>query len=257
LVFWELDAEVEVIGDDPDGFNINANCGSLFPEKIQKGVVEKGCDVGIAFDGDGDRVIMSDEKGKLVDGDTILAIAAREMKKQGRLKNNRVVTTTMTNLGVTRFLEGHGIEVIHSRIGDRYVIQDMLTHDANLGGEQSGHLIFLDYNTTGDGIVAALQILSIMQATGTTLSELASEVKKFPQTQINTPVKEKPPLKTLKHLQQEIKNAELSLGQEGRVLVRYSGTENVCRTMVEGVQEKQVQELATAISRAVKQEIGD
>ena len=256
LAFWELNAKVEVIGDDPDGCNINANCGSLHPEKIQKGVVKKKCDVGIAFDGDGDRVIMSDEKGNIVDGDTILAIAALEMKKQGRLNNNRVVTTTMTNLGVTRFLEGHGIEVIHSEIGDRYVIQDMLNYGANLGGEQSGHLIFLDYNTTGDGIVAALQTVSIMQTTGTTLSQLASQVKKFPQAQINTSVKEKPSLKTLKQLQKEIKNAELSLGQEGRVLVRYSGTENVCRTMVEGVHKKQVHELAVAISQSVKREIG-
>ena len=256
LTFWELDARVALFGDEPDGFNINADCGSLYPEAIQKGVVENDCDVGIAFDGDGDRVIMCNEKGEVIDGDVILAICAEEMHREGLLQNNRVVTTQMTNLGVCKYLESRGIEMIHSKVGDRYVLQDMLSHKSNLGGEQSGHLIFLDYNTTGDGIVTALQVLRIMKRTGKKLSQLAAKIKKYPQLLVNVPVKSKPPLKTLKQLQKAIKEAEEDLGDKGRVFVRYSGTENVCRTMVEGAGMRLVQKIAQNITETIKSEIG-
>lgn len=255
-VFWELDAEVSVVGNKPDGININDQCGSLYPSLIQKGVIESQAHVGLALDGDADRVIMVDEKGHIVDGDTILAICAHELKRRDQLKNDRVVATVMTNFGVIKYLESLGIEVILSKVGDRYVIQDMLTHKAFIGGEQSGHMIFLDYNTTGDGIVSALQVLRIMIESESTLSDLASCVKKFPQTLINVPVEKKPPLDHLKATQKAIKEVEEALGDQGRVLVRYSGTENLCRVMVEGPKKHQVDLLAQGIAKVVEEEIG-
>jgi phosphoglucosamine mutase len=256
LAFWELDAEVVVTGNEPNGTNINDHCGSLHPSLIQKGVIEHRAHAGIALDGDGDRVIMVDEKGHLIDGDTILAICASELKRRDLLKNDRVVATVMTNFGVVKYLESLGIEVLRAKVGDRYVIQDMLTHKAFLGGEQSGHLIFLDHNTTGDGIVSALQILRIMIESESTLSDLASCVKKFPQTLLNVSVKKKPPLSQLKAVQLAIHEVETELADQGRVLVRYSGTENVCRVMVEGVKKHQVDQYAASIAEAVEKEIG-
>ena len=256
LVFWELDAEVFVTGNEPNGININDQCGALHPAVIQKGVIEHQAHVGIALDGDGDRVIMVDEKGHIIDGDTILAICAHEMKRRDLLKNDRVVATVMTNFGVVKYLESLGIEVFLSKVGDRYVIQDMLSKKAFLGGEQSGHLIFLDHNTTGDGIVSALQMLRIMIESESTLSDLAACVKKFPQTLVNVSVKKKPPLSQLKNTQKAIQEVEEELGDQGRVLVRYSGTENVCRVMVEGPKKHQVDQLAANIVRAVEKEIG-
>lgn len=256
LVLWELDAELVVCGNEPNGLNINDHCGSLYPQAIQKGVVEHQADIGIALDGDGDRVIMVDEKGQVVDGDTILAICAHELKKRDLLKNDRVVATVMTNLGVIKYLQSLGVEVFQSKVGDRYVIQDMLMHKAYLGGEQSGHLIFLDHNTTGDGIVSALQVLRIMLESKSTLSELAAAVKKYPQTLINVPVKKKPSLETLKTVQAAIQDVESSLADKGRVLVRYSGTENLCRVMVEGLKKSLVDQFAEHIAKAISKEIG-
>jgi len=257
LAFWELDAEVIVTGNEPDGININHHCGSLHPSIIQKGVIEHEAHAGIALDGDADRVIMVDEKGQIVDGDTILAICAQELKRRDLLKNNRIVATVMTNFGVIKYLESLGIEVLLSKVGDRYVIQDMMTHKAFLGGEQSGHMIFLDHNTTGDGIVSALQILRIMIESESTLSDLAACVKKFPQTLINVPIKKKKSLDQLKSVQKAIRAVEAELGDQGRVLVRYSGTENVCRVMVEGPKQHQVDQLAAMIVHAVEKEIGN
>jgi phosphoglucosamine mutase len=257
LAFWELDAEVIVLGNEPDGTNINHHCGSLHPSLIQKGVIENKAHAGIALDGDGDRVIMVDEKGHIIDGDTILAICAHELKRRDLLKNDRVVATVMTNFGVIKYLESLGIEVFLSKVGDRYVIQDMLMHKAFLGGEQSGHMIFLDHNTTGDGIVSALQILRIMIESESTLSDLAACVKKFPQTLINVPIKKKTSLEQLKGVQKAIQDVEAELGDQGRVLVRYSGTENVCRVMVEGPKKHQVDQLAATIVLAVEKEIGN
>lgn len=256
LVFRELDAQVFVYGNTPNGLNINEKCGSLHLETTQKGVIDHRADIGIALDGDADRVMLVDEQAQIVDGDTILAICARDMFQKGILRNNRVVGTVMSNLGFFKAMESLGIEAIKSQVGDRYVIQDMLKHDANLGGEQSGHMIFLDHNTTGDGLVCALQVLRIMLETDSKLSELAAFVKRFPQVCLNVRVRSKPDLKLLSSVQESIKKAESTLGESGRVLVRYSGTELLCRVMVEGMEIKQVMLLATMIANAVELEIG-
>jgi phosphoglucosamine mutase len=256
LVFRELDAEVFVYGNTPNGLNINENCGSLHPELIQKAVIEHHADVGIALDGDADRVIMIDENAQIVDGDTLLAICARDMKKHGLLRNSRVVGTVMSNFGFLKAMQELDIEVIRSQVGDRYVIQDMLKHDTILGGEQSGHLIFLEHNTTGDALVSALQVLRIMIETDSKLSDLAALVKRYPQACLNVKVGSKPPLEDLKSVTEAIREVEKNLVDTGRVLVRYSGTENICRVMVEGPKLKQVQQMAKFIASAVQSEIG-
>jgi len=256
MVFRELDAKVFTYGVQPNGLNINLDCGSMHPETTQKAVIEHKADVGISLDGDADRVVMVDENAQIVDGDTILAICARDMQKRNLLRNNRVIGTVMSNFGFIKAMEGLGIEVIKSQVGDRYVIQDMLKHDANLGGEQSGHVIFLDHNTTGDGLVCALQVLRIMIETDSKLSDLASFVQRYPQVLVNVKVASKPPLKNLTTVQEAILQVEKTLGTSGRVLVRYSGTENICRVMVEGSKQKQVIQLANTVANALKQEIG-
>lgn len=256
LVFRELDAAVYAYGVQPDGLNINKNCGSLHLETVQKGIIEHHADVGIALDGDADRVLMVDENAQIIDGDTILAICARDMHRRNLLKNNQVVGTVMSNLGFVKAMEGLGIKVIQSQVGDRYVIQDMLTHDANLGGEQSGHVIFLDHNTTGDGLVCALQVLRIMIETDAKLSDLAAFVHRYPQTCVNVKVSSKPSLDSLKKTQEAIQQVEKVLGDSGRILVRYSGTENICRVMVEGAKQKQVIQLAQGVAQVIQEEIG-
>jgi len=256
LVFRELDAEVFLYGNTPNGLNINDRCGSLHLETIQKAVIDHHTDIGVALDGDADRVMLIDENAQIVDGDVILAICARDMLSHGLLRNNVVVSTVMSNLGFQKAMEALGIEVVKSQVGDRYVIQDMLKYDANLGGEQSGHTIFLDHNTTGDGLVCALQVLRIMMETGSKLSELAAFVQKYPQVCLNVKVKEKPALGSLSDVQKAIKKAEGLLGNDGRVLVRYSGTEMICRVMIEGIELKKVSQLAKSIADAVKSEIG-
>lgn len=255
LVFKELDAEVFIYGNHPNGLNINENCGSLHPEKAQKAVIAHGANVGIALDGDADRVILVDEKGNLVEGDTILAICAKDMKENGQLRNNKVVSTVMCNMGFIKAMNDLDIEVVLSQVGDRYVIQEMLKNDVILGGEQSGHLLFLEQNTTGDGLVSALQVLRIMIESGAKLSELASIVKAFPQTNIAVKVSSKPPLKTLKKTLEAIAAVENELGSKGRVLVRYSGTEDICRVMVEGPDEALVKKYASDIAEVVGEEI--
>jgi phosphoglucosamine mutase len=257
LVFRELDATVHVYGNAPNGLNINDGCGSLHLETIQKAVIDHKADVGIALDGDADRIIMIDENAQVVDGDTILAICARDMKRHGSLRNNKVVSTVMANFGFVKAMEEIGIEVIKSQVGDRYVIQDMLKHDANLGGEQSGHMIFLEHNTTGDGLVSALQVLRIMIETESKLSDLAAIFKRYPQACINVKVKAKPPLNELKKVTASIDQVEKGLADTGRVLVRYSGTENICRVMVEGPKLKQVQQMAQMIADSIEAEIGE
>lgn len=256
LIFRELDAKVYTYGVHPNGLNINQDCGSLHPGMVQKGIIEHRADVGIALDGDADRVVMVDENAQIVDGDTILAICARDMFKRKLLKNNRVVGTVMSNLGFIKAMEGLGISVIKSQVGDRYVIQEMLDNNANLGGEQSGHVIFLDHNTTGDGLVCALQVLRIMIETDAKLSDLASFVHRYPQTCVNVKVSSKPPLENLKGVNQAIHDVEKVLGDAGRILVRYSGTENVCRVMVEGTKLKQVIQLAEGVAQVIREEIG-
>jgi phosphoglucosamine mutase len=257
LVFEELDAEVFAYGVFPNGLNINQNCGSLFPENVQKAVIEHKADIGISFDGDADRVVLVDETAQIVDGDVIVAICAMDMLSKGLLNNNRVVMTIMSNCGVIKNLEDAGIEVIRSEVGDRHVIKEMLKHNATLGGEQSGHIITLEHNTTGDGLVSALQILGIMREKGMTLSELSSQFMRYPQTNLSTKVSSKPPLENLKELQKEIEEVKKALGSEGQVIVRYSGTENLCRVMVEGRHARDVSKMANAIIKKIKEELGE
>jgi phosphoglucosamine mutase len=256
LVLRELDAQVFIYGNTPNGLNINSQCGSMHMETTQKGVIEHHADIGIALDGDADRVILVDEQARIIEGDTILAICARDMVQNGTLRNKLVVSTVMSNLGFLKAMESLDIEVIKSQVGDRHVIKDMLKYDANLGGEQSGHTIFLDHNTTGDGLVCALQVLRIMLETDSTLSALAAFVQRYPQICVNVKVKSKPALESLPALQDAIEKVEKVLNKSGRVLVRYSGTEMLCRVMVEGVEIKQVTQLAKTIAKAVESEIG-
>ncbi len=255
-VFNELDGEVFSYGIQPNGLNINKGCGSLHPELVQKAVIEHHADVGIALDGDGDRVILVDEHAQIVDGDQMLAICAKFMIESGALKNNRVVATVMTNMGVAAAMERCGIEVLQSPVGDRYVVKEMIENEAELGGEQSGHMIFLEHNTTGDGLVSALQVLRIMVTTGTSLSELAKPFEKFPQVTVNVVVKAKPPLDEIAEVQETIRTVERSLNDSGRVLVRYSGTENLCRVMVEGKDQHQVAAFASQIAESIERTIG-
>lgn len=255
LIFKELDAELFVYGNTPNGLNINEKCGTLHPQVIQEAVLRHKTDVGIALDGDADRVLMVDEKGNIVDGDAILAICAKDMKEQGLLSNNKVVSTVMCNYGFIKAMHALGIDVIQSQVGDRHVIQKMLEHDAILGGEQSGHLIFLEQNTTGDGLVSALQVLRIMMEKKMKLSELASIIDPYPQANIALKVNLKPPLESLKASVLKINAIEKALGDEGRVLVRYSGTENICRIMVEGPSSEQVQHFAAEIAQVIDDEI--
>lgn len=256
LVFRELDATIYPYGIEPNGLNINKECGSTHPQEIQRTVLVHGADVGIAFDGDADRVVMVDENSQIVDGDAILAICAKAMQRRGQLLNNRVVSTVMCNYGFMLAMEQLGIEVVRSQVGDRYVIQDMQKQGANLGGEQSGHIIFLDHNTTGDGLVSAMQVLAVMVETGQKLSELASIIQKYPQTCVNVPVKAKPPLHTLEKVSSLVSHIEHTLKSKGRVLVRYSGTENICRVMVEGEKQAAIEQYANDIADAIRSEIG-
>jgi phosphoglucosamine mutase len=219
-------------------------------------VIEHKADVGIALDGDADRVIMVDENAQIIDGDTILAICAKDLKRKGLLKNNVIVSTIACNLGFLKSMEEEGIRVIQAAVGDRYVIQEMLKHDASLGGEQSGHLISLDHNTTGDGIVAALQVLKIMIETDSKLSDLAATVKKFPQVIQNVSVSKKPPIDTLKDTRKLIQELQKELGSSGSVMVRYSGTELLLRVTVQGPKLKQIQQIASKIAASAQEEIG-
>ena len=233
-VFTGLGADLETIFADPDGKNINDNCGSQHTGTLCKAVVEKKADMGLAFDGDGDRLIAVDEKGKELTGDQILAICAKDMKQRGLLKNDLLVSTVMSNLGLGIALKKMGIKHIASMVGDRYVMEDMIAGGAVIGGEDSGHMIFLDHHTTGDGILSALRLIEAMLNTSKPLSELASVMDVFPQVLLGVEVKEKPDIGTIPEIVDIIKSVESSLGEQGRVLVRYSGTQSLCRVMVEG-----------------------
>lgn len=256
MIFRELDAEVFTMGDRPNGININLNCGSLHPEGIQKLVLESGAHVGIALDGDADRVIMVDEKGELIDGDTILAISAKDLKEKGLLKNNTIVSTIMCNFGFLEAMKKLDIIVVQSQVGDRHVIRKMIESNANLGGEQSGHIIFSDHNTTGDGLVSALQVLKIMVEKQISLSELASIVKKCPQICLNIHVTQKPPLEAIPGFREKFEEANKKLKEKGRVLIRYSGTENICRIMVEGKDLEMIHSIANDFASLIKNAVG-
>lgn len=252
----ELGAEVFTIGVDPTGLNINEDCGSLHPNMAAKRVHETRADVGITLDGDADRAIFVDENGDVVEGDAIMALVAMHLKTQGQLRHNRMVATIMSNIGLELALKRQGIGLERSAVGDRYVVGSMREHELNFGGEQSGHLIFLDHSPTGDGMIAALQVLAIMRRSGKPLSELSRVVKFFPQTLLNLKVRHKPPLEELLHYQEVLKEAEAELGDQGRVVVRYSGTESKARVMVEGPDQQQVDTLAQRLLDALRQDIG-
>jgi len=254
-LFGALGAEIVAINVDPDGRNINRSCGSLHPDKLSKEVVKLKCDCGLAFDGDGDRVIFVDENGDVRDGDYILAMVSRYLKEKGKLKNNTLVTTVMANLGLFKAMEKYDISVLKTPVGDRYVYERMKSSGAVIGGEQSGHIIFRNFLPTGDGMLSALQVMSILKETGQSLSDLCGLMEKFPQILINTPVKKKVPLAELPRTSSLIKDIEDKLGSNGRVLVRYSGTENLLRVMVEGQDKQSIAEIAQEVSGTAQQEI--
>ncbi|MFQ5477240.1 MAG: phosphoglucosamine mutase [Candidatus Binatia bacterium] len=256
MILAELGAEVITIGDHPDGFNINADCGALHTEMLRERVLREGADLGIALDGDADRVIMVDELGEEVDGDHMLAILAVAMQRRTTLRQSTVVGTVMSNLGLELALKEHGIALRRTAVGDRYVSECMAGGGFNLGGEQSGHIINLDYSTTGDGMISALSIIVALQEAGTPLSQLKSIVTKCPQVIVNIKVKEKPDLSALRPVVAAIEGAEKSLGGRGRVVVRYSGTEPLARVMVEGEGSDEVSEHARTIAAAIEESLG-
>jgi phosphoglucosamine mutase len=253
----ELGAEVIPIGVQPDGENINRKCGSLHPEAAKAMVLEHRADVGISLDGDGDRAIFIDERGEVVDGDAVMAICAKEMKSKGLLRRDTLVATVMSNLGLDLALQGDGIKVVRTAVGDRYVVEEMLGGGFNLGGEQSGHLIFLDHNTTGDGCLTALQLLSIMVEKGRRLAELKKVMTRLPQVLLNVGVREKKEFRRMPSLRQKIAVAEKELGARGRVLVRYSGTEPLARIMLEGENEERIRRMAHEIADHMRKQIGN
>lgn len=255
-VFEELGAKVIKIGASPDGSNINKDCGSLHPECVAEEVKRTGAQIGIALDGDADRVIVVDERGSEVDGDHIMAICARELKRRGELAGDTVVATVMSNLGLERSLSDAGIRLERTQVGDRYVVETMREKGYRFGGEQSGHLVFLDHGTTGDGILAALQVLSVMVETGKPLSELSRVMTSVPQVLHNVMVRDRIPLDGLPKVGIAMKEVEGELGAAGRLLVRYSGTEAKLRVMVEGDDENSIKLMANRICEAINLEIG-
>jgi len=255
-VLEELGAEVIPIGIEPNGENINANCGSLHPEVMSRLVVEKGADLGMALDGDGDRIVFVDRKGKDVDGDHILAICGLQMLAERQLKKATVVTTVMSNMGFDRAVKAAGGKVVRTQVGDRYVVEEMVRGDYNLGGEQSGHTVFLDHNTTGDGVLTALQVLAIMKRKEKPLDELARVMESFPQVLYNVEVREKRNLSEFPEVKKTIEKIEKTLGESGRLLVRYSGTEPLLRIMIEGKDENRLRHLAQDLIGVVEKSLG-
>jgi phosphoglucosamine mutase len=255
-ILRELGAEVMVAHNEPNGTNINAQCGSIYPEEIQRLVKETGADVGITHDGDADRVLLCDENGEIVDGDEILAIASIDLLRAGRLEQNTVVATVMSNFGLDETLTAEAGKVVRTKVGDRYVIEEMMKKKLNLGGEQSGHIIFRDFTTTGDGIISALQILRIMHQTGQPLSKLKTCLEKYPQAQRNVLVKEKRPLTELPAVMKLVNEAEKELSGKGRVVLRYSGTEPKIRLLIEGRELDKIDKQANRIADAIQQAIG-
>ena len=255
-VFSRLGAEIFVLSDKPDGININDGCGSQHPAALRKEVLKHKAHAGFAFDGDGDRVIAVDETGRVLTGDQALAVCAVHMKQARRLVGNRVVATVMSNMGLKIALKKQGIHLSLAQVGDRYVMEMMKSEGAVLGGEDSGHTLFLDRHTTGDGILSALQLLESMRSASKPLSELAGIMSVFPQILINVPVSEKPDIATVAEIQDMVEQVESRLGDEGRVLIRYSGTQPLCRVMVEGPSQKETRTFAEQIAEKVRVSIG-
>ncbi len=255
-VMAELGAHVMATGVSPDGRNINRACGSLHPETLCRTVQQQGADCGFALDGDADRVIMCDAEGMIVDGDAIMAICAIDLSERGQLKKNTLVATIMSNLGLDMALRERGITVVRAGVGDRYVIEAMRDGGFNLGGEQSGHIIFSDLNTTGDGILGALQVLAIMKQTGRTLEQLRSVITNFPQVQTTVKVREKRPFADLPPVHRLITDFQKELGDRGRIVVRYSGTEPIARVMIEGEALERIRVMADSIAGEISQQVG-
>lgn len=251
----ELGAEVISIHDRPNGTNINLSCGSVDMTALQRAVLENEADVGIAHDGDGDRTLLCDEKGRIIDGDRVMGMCAADMHAAGKLKGGSVVATVMSNLGLEKFLERQGIRLLRTRVGDRYVVEAMLGGGFNLGGEQSGHIIFLDFNTTGDGPITAVQVLSMMKDSDAALSKLASKIKLFPQVLMNVEVEKRQDIRAIPEIEAAVEKAEERLGGRGRVLVRASGTEPKIRVMLEGEDEKLITKLGRDIAKVIREKM--
>ena len=255
-LFADLEADISTMGASPDGLNINEGVGSTHPEKLAAFVLDRGADVGLAFDGDGDRLIAVDEKGQIVDGDQIMFIIGKYLNGKGRLKKNTVVSTVMSNMGFYKALEDNDMTSVQTAVGDRYVVEEMKTNDYNVGGEQSGHIIFLDYNTTGDGLLTGIQLVNIMKITGKKLSELAGEMTIFPQELVNVRVTDKHAVTQNEKVAAAIAEVEADMAGNGRVLVRPSGTEPLVRVMVEAATEEICKEYVNRIADVVRTEMG-
>jgi phosphoglucosamine mutase len=255
-LFADLEADISTMGSSPNGLNINDGVGSTHPEALAELVLEKGADIGLAFDGDGDRIIAVDEKGQIVDGDQIMFICAKYLSEQGRLRHNTVVSTVMSNLGFYKALEANNVETKQTAVGDRYVVEEMKNGNYLLGGEQSGHIIFLDYNTTGDGMLTGLQLVNIMKLTKKSLSELAGEMTKFPQLLVNIKVTDKHRVTENEKVKAVIEAVEAEMNGNGRILVRPSGTEPLVRVMAEAPTQEQCDEYVERIAAVVRTEMG-
>lgn len=251
-IFHELGAEVAPLFVSPDGKNINKNCGSMHTEAMIKEIARTGADIGIALDGDGDRAIFADEKGNTLDGDQIMGMVSLDLSERGLLKRNTLVATVMTNMGLETAMKKKGVSLLRTAVGDRYVVEAMLRGGYNFGGEQSGHLVFFDYSTTGDGILSALQVASIMKRKGEPLSRLAGWIQKYPQVLHNIPVKERVNFDEVPDVKKVIQDCEKRLGSTGRILIRYSGTQLLCRVMVEGEDQELVQDVVDELSNALE-----
>jgi len=255
-VFGELGAKLELLGVSPNGLNINENRGALYPEAAQRRLTETGANFGLALDGDGDRAILIDEKGQILDGDKILAICAYYLSRYNLLKNQTVVGTVMSNFGLEMALNNWGLKLFRVPVGDRYVAEALVNRDYNLGGEPSGHIIFLDHHTTGDGILTALQILAIMLSENKPLSELSKSMEPVPQCLINVPVKKKTPFGNIPEIEKTVRKTKAVLEGKGRIILRYSGTESVARIMVEGTDELLINNLASDIAQVIRKKLG-
>jgi phosphoglucosamine mutase len=255
-IFADLNTEFDTMATNPDGLNINAGVGSTHPEVLAKFVLEKGADMGVAFDGDGDRCIAVDELGNIIDGDKIMYICGKFLSERGRLKDDTIVTTVMSNLGLYKALEAHDMNSVKTQVGDRYVVEEMLKDGYNLGGEQSGHIVFLDHNTTGDGMLTAIQLMYVVKQTGKKLSELAADVTTYPQKLVNVRVQDKKLALENQAIKDVIAKVEDEMNGDGRVLVRPSGTEDLLRIMAEAPTEETVGQYVDRIVAVVKSEVG-
>ncbi len=255
-LFDSLGVRTVVIGNRPDGRNINLDCGSLYPDQLARTVVSEGCQMGVAFDGDGDRAIFVDHTGRVVNGDAVLLMCSRQLQREGRLRGEAIVATVMSNIGLEMALRASGIGMVRCAVGDKYVMEEMAARGLSLGGEQSGHIIFSDYLFTGDGLCTALNVLRTVAVTGRSLADLASDLTSYPQVLLNVRVREKVELSSVPAVVAAISEVESRLNHQGRLLVRYSGTEPLLRVMLEGKDEGELRAWAQHIVDVVKEQLG-